>query len=43
MTTPTPRPGIMDIAPYVGGSHSVAGVDRITVLSSNENVCSASR
>jgi histidinol-phosphate aminotransferase len=37
MTSPTPRPGIMDIAPYVGGSHDVAGVDRIIVLSANEN------
>lgn len=37
MTSPTPRPGIMDIAPYVGGSHSVAGVDRVIVLSANEN------
>jgi len=27
----------MDIAPYVGGSHSVAGVDRVIVLSANEN------
>jgi histidinol-phosphate aminotransferase len=37
MTTPTPRPGIMDIAPYVGGSHEVAGVDKVIVLSANEN------
>jgi histidinol-phosphate aminotransferase len=37
MTSPTPRPGIMDIAPYVGGVHDVKGVDRIIVLSSNEN------
>jgi histidinol-phosphate aminotransferase len=37
MTTPTPRPGIMDIAPYVGGSHEVEGVDRVIVLSANEN------
>ena len=37
MTSPTPRPGIMDIAPYVGGSHVVAGVDRVIVLSANEN------
>ena len=27
----------MDIAPYVGGSHAVAGVDRVIVLSANEN------
>ncbi len=37
MTSPTPRPGIMDIAPYVGGSHGVEGVDRVIVLSANEN------
>lgn len=43
MTTPTPRPGIMDIAPYVGGSHSVEGVDRVIVLSANENALGASR
>jgi histidinol-phosphate aminotransferase len=27
----------MDIAPYVGGSHAVAGADRVIVLSANEN------
>jgi histidinol-phosphate aminotransferase len=27
----------MDIAPYVGGSHAVVGVDRVIVLSANEN------
>jgi histidinol-phosphate aminotransferase len=27
----------MDIAPYVGGSHAVTGVDRVIVLSANEN------
>lgn len=37
MTTPEPRPGIMDIAPYVGGGHEVPGVDRVIVLSANEN------
>ena len=37
MTSPSPRPGIMDIAPYVGGSHKVEGVDRVIVLSANEN------
>jgi histidinol-phosphate aminotransferase len=37
MTSPTPRPGIMDIAPYVGGSHDVPGVDKVIVLSANEN------
>ncbi|MDH3230906.1 MAG: histidinol-phosphate transaminase [Alphaproteobacteria bacterium] len=37
MTTPEPRPGVMDVAPYVGGSHEVAGADRVIVLSANEN------
>jgi len=37
MTSPTPRSGIMDIAPYVGGSHAVPGVDKVIVLSANEN------
>ncbi len=37
MTPPEPRPGVMDVAPYVGGSHEVAGVDRVIVLSANEN------
>ncbi|MBK8176529.1 MAG: histidinol-phosphate transaminase [Rhodospirillales bacterium] len=33
---PTPRPGILDIAPYVGGESTVPGVNRITKLASNE-------
>ncbi len=33
---PEPRPGIMDIAAYVGGESSIPGVDRIIKLSSNE-------
>ncbi len=37
MTTPKPRPGVMDVSPYVGGSHEVAGIDRVIVLSANEN------
>ena len=37
MTGPEPRPGVMDIAAYVGGSHEVPGVDRVIVLSANEN------
>lgn len=37
ITGPVPRPGIMDIAAYVGGVHSVPGVDRVVVLSANEN------
>ena len=36
MTAPVPRPGIMDIEPYVGGKSAVEGVDRIFKLSSNE-------
>ncbi|MBL8704380.1 MAG: histidinol-phosphate transaminase [Rhodospirillales bacterium] len=34
---PTPRPGIMDIAAYVPGSHSIPGVEIKAVLSANEN------
>ncbi len=37
MSNPTPRPGIMDIAPYVGGSHDLPGIDEPIVLSANEN------
>jgi len=37
MTKPAPRVGIMDIAPYVGGSHDVPGIDEVIVLSANEN------
>ena len=36
MTGPTPRPGILDIAPYVGGESKVAGPNRTYKLSSNE-------
>lgn len=36
MTAPTPRPGIMDIKPYVGGESSVEGAARVIKLSSNE-------
>ena len=36
MTAPTPRPGILDISPYVGGESKLAGVDRVIKLSSNE-------
>ncbi len=36
MTAPTPRPGILDIAPYVGGKSSSAGAERVIKLSSNE-------
>lgn len=33
---PVPRPGILQIAPYVGGESTVAGVNRVIKLSSNE-------
>ncbi|CDL01380.1 histidinol-phosphate aminotransferase [Magnetospirillum gryphiswaldense MSR-1 v2] len=36
MTAPTPRPGIMDIRPYVGGESALEGVSRVIKLSSNE-------
>jgi len=34
---PTPRPGILDIAPYVGGQAHLDGVRRVARLASNEN------
>ena len=37
MTTILPQPGILDIAPYVGGSSHVEGVSNVVKLSSNEN------
>jgi histidinol-phosphate aminotransferase len=36
MSIPQPRPGIMDIAPYVGGKDTVEGVAKVSKLSSNE-------
>ena len=39
---PVPKPGILDIEPYVGGKSSVDGVDRIIKLSSNESALGAS-
>ena len=36
-TGPTPRPGILDIAPYVGGEAKIAGVDKPIRLASNES------
>jgi histidinol-phosphate aminotransferase len=36
MSTPQPKPGILDISPYVGGASEIVGVSRITKLSSNE-------
>ncbi|MCM2562650.1 histidinol-phosphate transaminase [Lutimaribacter sp. EGI FJ00015] len=37
MTKITPQPGILDIAPYVGGASQVAGRTDAVKLSSNEN------
>jgi len=34
---PTPKPGILDIAPYVGGRASAPGAARVFKLSSNES------
>ena len=36
MTAPAPRPGIMDIKPYIGGESALDGVERVMKLSSNE-------
>lgn len=33
----TPRPGIMDIQPYVGGQSTAEGAERVYKLASNEN------
>jgi histidinol-phosphate aminotransferase len=44
MTTfPTPRPGILDVAPYVGGESKVPGIDRPIRLASNESPLGPSR
>ena len=37
MPLPTPKPGILDIAPYVGGRAGVPGVAKVHKLSSNES------
>jgi hypothetical protein len=37
MSTPTPKPGISEISPYVGGRSSVPGVAKPIKLSSNES------
>ncbi|HTV46626.1 MAG TPA: histidinol-phosphate transaminase [Stellaceae bacterium] len=34
---PAPRPGILEIAPYVGGEASIAGIERPIRLASNES------
>jgi histidinol-phosphate aminotransferase len=36
-TIPVPRPGILDIVPYVGGEARIAGVERPIRLASNES------
>ncbi len=36
-TCPVPRPGILDIAPYVGGESRIIGVERPIRLASNES------
>lgn len=42
MTAPTPRPGILDIRPYVAGSSSASGGKKVHKLSSNESALGAS-
>lgn len=39
---PAPKPGILDIAPYVGGRSSAPGVSKVYKLSSNEGALGAS-
>mgnify|MGYP003631194174 CR=1 FL=1 len=39
--TPAPKPGILGIAPYVGGKSAIAGVAEPMKLSSNENALGA--
>jgi len=41
LAAPTPKPGILDIAPYVGGKSSLAGIAEPMKLSSNENMLGA--
>ena len=36
MSPPKPRPGVLNVAPYVGGLHSVEGIGEAIVLASNE-------
>jgi histidinol-phosphate aminotransferase len=33
----TPKPGVLDITPYIGGRAAVAGVEKVIKLSSNES------
>ena len=39
---PQPRPGILEIAPYVGGEARIPGIERPIRLASNENPFGAS-
>ena len=36
-SAPIPRPGIMEIAAYVGGESKLAGVGKVMKLASNES------
>ena len=36
MSSPIPKPGILDISPYVGGESEIKGVDRVIKLASTE-------
>lgn len=36
MSSPIPKPGILDISPYVGGESEIEGVERVIKLASNE-------
>lgn len=38
MSSPIPKPGILDVSPYLGGESKIAGVDRVIKLASNEGV-----
>ena len=40
--TLTPRPGILEVTPYVGGEASISGRNRAIRLASNENPLGAS-
>ena len=42
MSGPQPRPGLLDMAAYVGGREKVDGVENAVKLSANENPLGAS-
>ena len=42
MPKPIPKPGVMEIQPYVGGLHTIDGFNKTTVLASNEGPLGAS-